>query len=70
MLPASPRAVVTLLDLNDEGRPPAKERPHNVTAGDIHESSACVRCERCSAPLTAAKSVERGLGPVCWAVAS
>lgn len=53
-----------MLPEHDEGRP-GEERPHNVTTSDIHESSDGVRCERCSAPLTARRSVERGLGPVC-----
>ncbi|WP_414689944.1 DUF6011 domain-containing protein [Nocardioides sp.] len=34
-------------------------------AADTHHSSACTRCERCNAALTAARSIERGLGPVC-----
>lgn len=37
----------------------------NVITNDSDNSTACVRCERCSAPLTAIRSVERGLGPVC-----
>ena len=59
-------AVIAMrADPNEEGRPRAKERPLNVTTDNTHHDTECVRCERCSAPLSAAKSVERGLGPIC-----
>lgn len=53
----------------DESRPLAGAAL-NVITNDKHNPTACVRCERCSAPLTAAKSVERGLGPVCCKAAA
>ena len=49
---------------NDEGRPLAGPAS-NVNHIDASDSTTCTRCERCSRPLTAAVSVERGLGPVC-----
>lgn len=48
---------------NDRGRPLAEAASH-VGHHDDH-SSVGVRCRECGHPLTARRSVERGIGPVC-----
>lgn len=48
---------------NDEGRPLAEAASH-VGHHDDH-SSVGVRCRECGHPLTARRSVELGIGPVC-----
>lgn len=49
----------------DDGRPPAKKAPRDSFATVTDESTESVRCECCSRPLRAAKSVRLGRGPVC-----
>lgn len=48
----------------DDGRPAVNGPASSVIVGDGDKSND-TRCERCSRPIRAARSVERGLGPVC-----
>lgn len=48
----------------DEGAP-ATDAPHDSFATVTPQPTDSVRCECCSRPLRAAKSVRLGRGPVC-----
>lgn len=48
---------------HDEGRPPAKERPHYVTAGDI--LSVQPRCLLCRHQISSDASIRAGVGTNC-----
>ena len=62
--------VALLADRHDEGRPRAKERPFNVTAGDTHivdrdADTAPDRCRVCGHRIFTEQSIATGLGTEC-----
>lgn len=57
----------------DEKRRPAKAASQKIHGGESdlilepdHADEPTTRCRACRHPLRAAKSVERGIGPVCF----